>query len=212
MSNETTKEKVLQAAIALFNVQGYHGTSVRHIAEKAKVNVALVSYYFGGKQGLLEQLVVQFLEGYLLVMERCLNQPYERTTRDTLLAMMEELLKYEQSNHHLARFVWREMTLDSILVREVMSTYLRKEKHYYEVMLQKGKKEREFSKQPVDFVIMQLRGMITMPFLHPHYLRELYQLSLTDHAFIKRYMNYVRRWVDSCLCQMPHPKSVVLNR
>ncbi|WP_081833609.1 TetR family transcriptional regulator [Geomicrobium sp. JCM 19055] len=28
----------------------YNGTSVRAVADKAKVNVALISYYFGGKK------------------------------------------------------------------------------------------------------------------------------------------------------------------
>ncbi len=49
----TTKEKMLDAAVRLFHTQGYDGTSVRDIATKANVNVALVSYHFGGKKGTL---------------------------------------------------------------------------------------------------------------------------------------------------------------
>lgn len=45
-----TKQKVIDAAISLFNTKGYDGTSVRDIAKRADVNVANISYYFAGKQ------------------------------------------------------------------------------------------------------------------------------------------------------------------
>jgi AcrR family transcriptional regulator len=49
-----TKEKLLQAARALFWTRGYSNVSVREITGAAGVDVALVSRYFGGKQGLFQ--------------------------------------------------------------------------------------------------------------------------------------------------------------
>ena len=40
----------------LFAANGYNGTSVRDIASKAKVNVSMISYYFGSKENLMEEL------------------------------------------------------------------------------------------------------------------------------------------------------------
>lgn len=40
----------------LFAASGYNGTSVRDIAAKAKVNVSMISYYFGSKENLMEEL------------------------------------------------------------------------------------------------------------------------------------------------------------
>lgn len=40
----------------LFAANGYNGTSVRDIATKAKVNVSMISYYFGSKENLMEEL------------------------------------------------------------------------------------------------------------------------------------------------------------
>ncbi|MFB9329262.1 TetR family transcriptional regulator [Paenibacillus aurantiacus] len=45
------KAKILAAAKALFAERGYEGTSVRDICERANVALALVSYHFGGKEG-----------------------------------------------------------------------------------------------------------------------------------------------------------------
>lgn len=47
-----TRERILQAATALFAARGYRATTVRRITERAKANVAAVHYHFGGKEGL----------------------------------------------------------------------------------------------------------------------------------------------------------------
>jgi AcrR family transcriptional regulator len=49
--------QILQVAEALFAEKGFDGTSVRTIAKEAKINIAMVSYYFGSKERLLESLV-----------------------------------------------------------------------------------------------------------------------------------------------------------
>ncbi|MBP3949780.1 forespore capture DNA-binding protein RefZ [Bacillus suaedae] len=199
MKKETTKEKMLDAAIRLFHTQGYAGTSVRDIAQKANVNVALISYHFGGKKGLYEQLIIQFFEDYLHILESELQKESE-SLKDLLLQVIRALLEYQSKQYLVARMVHREMTLDSVLVRELMSTYLRKEKHEFEQLIKRGMTGGEFQRQPVDYVIIHLRTMITMPYLSPHYLRELYQLSSNEPYFIDRYMEHLTRWVHTWLC------------
>jgi AcrR family transcriptional regulator len=46
------KERILDAAERLFARHGFYGVSVRDITEAAAVDVALVSYHFGGKREL----------------------------------------------------------------------------------------------------------------------------------------------------------------
>jgi AcrR family transcriptional regulator len=50
-----TKAHIAEAARALFLEHGYKGTTVRAIATMAGVDSALISYHFGGKQGLFSQ-------------------------------------------------------------------------------------------------------------------------------------------------------------
>ncbi|RFS21990.1 TetR/AcrR family transcriptional regulator [Chitinophaga silvatica] len=47
---------ILTVAERLFADQGFHGTSVRDIAQEADVNIAMISYYFGSKDKLLESI------------------------------------------------------------------------------------------------------------------------------------------------------------
>ena len=48
--------QIMEAAERLFADKGFAGTSVRDIAESASVNLAMISYYFGSKQKLMEAI------------------------------------------------------------------------------------------------------------------------------------------------------------
>ncbi len=47
-----TSEAILNAAREVFTGKGYDGAGTREIAERAQANVALISCYFGSKEGL----------------------------------------------------------------------------------------------------------------------------------------------------------------
>lgn len=50
------QRRLVDAATHLFIKNGYRGVSIREIADRAKTNSALISYYFGGKEGLFVQV------------------------------------------------------------------------------------------------------------------------------------------------------------
>ncbi|MEY2689427.1 MAG: hypothetical protein RL375_3626 [Pseudomonadota bacterium] len=54
---ESSRERLLHAALRLFASQGYARTSTREIAEAAEANLAAISYYFGDKAGLYRALL-----------------------------------------------------------------------------------------------------------------------------------------------------------
>jgi len=58
-----TKDRLLAAAAALFAERGFHGTKIRDIAARAKVNLAAGHYHYGSKKALyLAVLRAQFAE------------------------------------------------------------------------------------------------------------------------------------------------------
>src|SRR5215212_9899365 len=48
--------QLIEASEKLFADHGFAGTSVRDIAETAGVNLAMISYYFGSKEKLMEAM------------------------------------------------------------------------------------------------------------------------------------------------------------
>ncbi|MFC4121760.1 TetR/AcrR family transcriptional regulator [Nonomuraea zeae] len=53
---ERTKRLIIEAGTREFAQKGYAGARVAAIAERAGVNVQLISYYFGGKAGLYQEI------------------------------------------------------------------------------------------------------------------------------------------------------------
>ena len=52
----TKKEQIRKAAKKLFKENGYQDTSLRDISREAGVNVSSISYYFGTKEELYQEL------------------------------------------------------------------------------------------------------------------------------------------------------------
>lgn len=62
MSEQTTKERLLDAAERLFAERGYDAVSIREIAGGADVNLAAVNYHFQGKHNLYVEVLRRRLE------------------------------------------------------------------------------------------------------------------------------------------------------
>jgi len=65
-----TREQILQSAWDLFAEKGFENVSVRDVTSSAGVNLASVSYHFGGKDGLVQEIV-----------KRCLDPLYKYGSR-----------------------------------------------------------------------------------------------------------------------------------
>lgn len=61
-STETTRSRLLRAAMTRFASQGFDRTSVRDICDLARSNLGAVSYHFGGKGQLRRAVVRQAVE------------------------------------------------------------------------------------------------------------------------------------------------------
>jgi AcrR family transcriptional regulator len=64
---------IINVAEKLFAEKGFHGTSVRDIALVADVNVAMISYYFGSKEKLLEAIVKQKMQASKDIVQELLD-------------------------------------------------------------------------------------------------------------------------------------------
>lgn len=55
-ASQDTRERIVQAALEEFGAKGYAGARTAAIAARAGVNAQLITYHFGGKRGLLDEL------------------------------------------------------------------------------------------------------------------------------------------------------------
>jgi AcrR family transcriptional regulator len=192
---KNSKEAIVQAAINLFNTNGFHGTSIRDIALKAKVNVANISYYFENKHGLLEYCLTTYFEQYLMKIEEALPLLEDDPVK-CLKKVADNILAFQCENMQFTRFILREMSIDSQMVREIMSTYSQKEKFYFRKILERGIQTKVFRSQSLPYLIIQFKGLLTMPFLNTQYVTEVLHVFPQERYFQEKYLQEICYWID----------------
>ena len=197
MKDSPTKRKVVEAASSLFYQKGFHGTSVRDIAEKASVNVSSISYYFKGKQGLLEYAVSRYYEDYLAIIEATLEEFDHDTPNEKLKKLIHQIIQYKHSNLQLSCFIHRELSMDSVFVREMIVTYLAKENFIIGNTFSAVFKEKN-SKHKLDrqFLLMQLKGMLVTPYVLHNEWKSQVVGDYSHSQFVNKYVQTIHQWLD----------------
>jgi AcrR family transcriptional regulator len=193
-----SKDAIVKAAITLFNTKGYDGTSIRDIASKAKVNVATISYYFQNKEGLLEFCFTDYCEKYTKKLEEGMIE-LELGAYTCIKKVIDNLVHFHCENIHLTRFILRELSLDTQMVREMMSIYSAKERYYLTKILEKGIARQEFMKININYFIIQFKSLLSMPFLNSQYVSEVLHIFPHEKYFADKYAGELFKWLESML-------------
>lgn len=103
------KERIMDAAEELFAVHGYDGMTLRQIATKAGVDVALANYHFGKKHDLFEAVFVRRAEVLNDLRLRALEACEEAAGPDgpTVEAIIEAFLRPMELPHEEDDEGWR---------------------------------------------------------------------------------------------------------
>ncbi len=120
---------ILLAAERLFAIKGFDGTSVRDIANEANVNVAMINYYFGSKDKLLDTFFEWRVPDFMInVDELALID----NALDKIDAMVDRSIKSMNSHRKLYHIITIESSLKQ---RMLISEAFRKLKlHNLEVI------------------------------------------------------------------------------
>jgi AcrR family transcriptional regulator len=126
-SQEDARESLMKAAIPLFAKKGYSGTSVKDIADKAGVNVSLVSYHFDGKEGLYRTCIENFGKNRLAAVERILQPASTREEfRVRLEMLIDDLMIWFDEEPDICSIVQREAQMGFEITRDVFEqTFLK---------------------------------------------------------------------------------------
>jgi AcrR family transcriptional regulator len=104
------KEHIINNAVELFAEKGFEGTSIRDLAARAEVNVAMVNYYFGSKEKLFEAMV-QHKAAYLKGIIEELSKDNSITEIEKLDRIVESYVNKMFSNRLFHRVIHQELML-----------------------------------------------------------------------------------------------------
>ena len=175
MADNDCRAALVAAATPLFAEKGYNGVSVRALAAASGINLSMISYYFGGKEGL-----------YAAV----LNEQFATLKRVAEIKDMEAdpLKKFElyvratvgryRKNPYLLRFYTSELTNPTPCFETIVKPAI---KGVVQILLEtfsEGLSHEKFREglDPTD-TVLALAGMINF-----YFLLEPATAELVDHA------------------------------
>jgi TetR/AcrR family transcriptional regulator len=175
MKPQDCRVKLIEVATPLFAEKGFNGVSVREVARAAGVNLSMISYYFGGKEGLYgEVLNEQFatLKGVDLLLETDADpvRKFEFYVRATVA-------RYRK-NPYLLRFYTSELTNPTPCFETIVKPAIKRVVQILIDTFTEGLSHERFRKglDPVD-TVLALAGMINF-----YFLLEPATAELVDHA------------------------------
>lgn len=108
--DKTPKGRILETAIALFAKRGYDAVGVREIAEKADVNISMISYYFNGKIGILTAIFDKFHNQYHETIVDAIDD--NQSPEDCIQSIIYNIIDFVKDNIDLALVAYNALPLD----------------------------------------------------------------------------------------------------
>ena len=178
------KQQILEAAIGLFARKGFSATGVREIAREAKVNIAMISYYFGSKRGVLEAALDIFFQRYLEVAEQSLagDDPPEQKMR----RFIRSIVIFSRNNNDLVRIAFTELPFDMPEIAAFKAERGRKIAALFQNKLLSAMEGRLPRPIRLEIVGPALTGMLVSHFLLRPVLEGIFSTSF-DEEFYERY-------------------------
>jgi AcrR family transcriptional regulator len=182
------RERLLDAAVACFAEDGVAATSLRRIAQRAGVTPALVNYYFGSKERLLDVFVAERIA------------PHVKTLRESLLAAGADpravLAAFVRGIHGLVeRHPWwpplwvREVVHEKGALRDMMHNLIAPQLTRLLAEALRDAQKRGAISADLDprLLVVSVVGLTLLPLAAEHLWRRLFPAGDVDHKLLERH-------------------------
>jgi AcrR family transcriptional regulator len=178
--------QIMEAAERLFADKGFAGSSVRDIAEAAGVNLAMISYYFGSKEKLMEAMFQHRGQYFKIQLESILHSDMKPMQKvEKLIDDYIDRIFKKQCFH---KVMMREQMVNSIgPISEQIAQLKQTNQDLFRQLIQEGQKKGDFKKGvDIPFLMITLVGTASHLIGTQHYYRQANNLqSLSGEEFEK---------------------------
>jgi len=153
------KEHILDIAERVFSEFGYEGTSTRFLAGKAGVNMAMLNYYFGSKDGLLKAVLDRRISTMRQYLQEIKDKPI--SSADKLMQAFDVYLNRITENKSFHRLMHREISLNQRAeLVEFISENIYKNLHVLREILLEGIANQSFRQVDVEMTVASIPGLM----------------------------------------------------
>lgn|GEM_PF-3555509 len=197
---EVNEDRMLDVAADLFANRGFDGTTTREISKKARCNLALISYHFGGKLGLYRAVIKRHLNRVAHHLDQSIasyenGKSLPQAAQDLFATPGERLLYI--SLYALADMIIGNEQMQKVICREMMSNgnllakaFMKSENTAYQ-LLRKTITElmrRDFIKRKIDIqiAVVGLLGPIVYSCIAAPLIKDVYGIEKIDDEYKHR--------------------------
>ena len=174
----------MAAAEELFAERGFAGTSIRDIAQKAKVTGAMLHYYFGNKEKLYSALLEKAVVGIRsLISETAASQ---KPAQEQLAQFIEGDANYILNHANLTRIVFREMLAGGKEIGKIFQQYRVNNYALLRGIMEEGARRNELRQMDIALAPISLMGMLMIFQAFRPVISIALNLTEYDDDFIKR--------------------------
>jgi AcrR family transcriptional regulator len=162
--DNSTEEKIKNAARLIFHQKGFAGTRTRDIAEAAGINLALLNYYFRSKERLFDLIMSESLEGFFLSLRTVLDDS-ETDFEEKIRLIVENYIDKLTANPNIPIFILSELRAHP---EELLKKTGAKKVFLASVFMQQLQDEIEAKRvKPIKplHLMMNILGMSVFPFI-----------------------------------------------
>ncbi|MFE3870422.1 TetR/AcrR family transcriptional regulator [Flavobacterium sp. ZS1P70] len=178
---------ILEVAETLFAEKGFEGTSIRNIAKEAKINIAMVSYYFGSKEKLLESLILYRTSDLKIQLDNLIIEDLEPIEKiNKLIELYINRINCNKGIYRILHFEFTSKKGDSNL--QAFSELKKGNLKSLESIIIEGQTKGIFRK---DVIIPLITPTILGTFFHFHMNKTFFQ-NLLNLNTEDLYNNYIK--------------------
>ena len=132
---EKSRQRILDSATKLFAQRGFDGVGIREICKDANANICMISYFWGGKEGLYKGIIDNLVERQTEYVKAFLNFDIEPKTLSkkeqigllyTFVDNAIDMLYGNYISDDLVKFILQEQQSRNIELTSPTFIYLRK--------------------------------------------------------------------------------------
>jgi AcrR family transcriptional regulator len=152
------REHILATAEKLFGDNGFDGTSVRDIAQHANVNLAMISYYFGSKEKMLESLL-EHRANYTIL--EALNKDESLTPWEKVDRVIDFYVDKIMNNLCFHNIMMQGSNSRSEIIKELVTKIKLRNFEQIKKIIIDGQKKKIFRKVDIELTVATVMGTIS---------------------------------------------------
>jgi AcrR family transcriptional regulator len=178
-------ERIVDASAELFAENAFHSVGVREIANKANVNISMISYYFGGKAGILIEILNRFFDMQLNTMKMSILE--SDTKEESIKRLFKNIVSMVRAHTNICLIGFSDLPNN---VPEVYELKVNKTHQMMEMGNQISTKFCiDFCKDDISHILgPAMMSMLISHFTHKNFISQIYKIEF-DNNYYDTYCN-----------------------